>query len=98
MRISTVIAVLRITLLTQSRSNHHKPPLMSFPPRKRRRGETKLTGEKLIDAVDTAISSLGSTELAVLQLFNHYDVDLSDLRCLLIGLYHSMNADGVDFE
>jgi len=62
------------------------------PPRKRRRGEAKLTGGKLIDAMDAAISSLGSTELAVLQLFNHYDVDLDDLRRLLLGLYPSMNA------
>lgn len=60
--------------------------------------EAKLTGEKLIDAIDTAIYSLGSTDLAILQLFNHYDVDLHDLRFLLIGLYHSMNADGVDLE
>jgi hypothetical protein len=65
---------------------------MNPPPRKRRRGEAKLTGGKLIDAMDTGISSLGSTELAILQLFNHYDVDLDDLRHLLLGLYSSMNA------
>jgi hypothetical protein len=70
--------------MTQSMNPH---------PRKRRRGEAKLTGGKLVDAVDAAmISSLGSTELAILQLFNHYDVDLDDLRRLLLGLYPSMNA------
>ena len=62
------------------------------PARKRRRGETKLTGDKLIDAMDAAISSLGSTELAILQLFNHYDVDLDDLRRLFLGLYPSLHA------
>jgi len=62
-----------------------KPPSRDPPPRKRRRGEAKLTGGKLIDAMDAAISSLGSTELAILQLFdNHHDVDLDDLRCLLL--------------
>jgi hypothetical protein len=62
------------------------------PPRKRRRGEAKLTGDKLADAMDALISSLGNTELAVLQLFNYYDVDLDDLHQLLMGLYPSMNA------
>ena len=65
---------------------------MNAPPRKRRRGEAKLTGGKLVDAMDAAISSLGSTELAILQLFNHYDIDLDDLRCLLLGLYLFMNV------
>ena len=69
-----------------------KPPSRDPPPRKRRRGEAKLTRGKLIDAMDAAISSLGSTELAILQLFDHYDVDLDDLRRLLLGLYPSMNA------
>ena len=62
------------------------------PPRKRRRGEAKLTGDELIDVMDAAVSSLGSTELSILQLFNHYDVDFDDLRRLLSGLYPSMNA------
>jgi hypothetical protein len=57
------------------------------PPRKRRRGEVMLTGGKLdselIDAMDAAVSSLGSTELAILQLLDHYDLDLDDL----LGLY-----------
>ena len=65
---------------------------MEPPPRKRRRGEAKLTEGKIIDAMDAAISSLGSTELAILQLFNHYDLDLDDLRRLLLGLYPFINA------
>lgn len=65
---------------------------MNRPPRKRRRGEAKLTEDKLIDVMEAAISSLGSTELAILQLFNHYDVDIDDLCRLLLGLYPSMNA------
>jgi hypothetical protein len=67
------------------------PPLVALimnPPRKRRRGEAKLTGDKLIDTMDAVISSLGSMELAILQLFNHYDIDLDDLCCLLLGLFH----------
>jgi len=54
-------------------------------PRKRRRGETKATENKLIDALDPAISSEGSAELAVLHLFNHYDFDIGHLLLLLQG-------------
>jgi len=55
-------------------------------PRKQRRGEIKVTKNKLIDALDSAISSQGSAELAVLHLFNHYDFDIGDLLLLLQGL------------
>ena len=51
-------------------------------PRKRRRGELKV---KLIDALDSAISSQGSAELAVLHLFNRYDFDIGNLVLLLQG-------------
>lgn len=59
------------------------------PPRKRRRGEVKLTEGNLIDKLGAAICSLGSSELAILQLLNHYDIDLDDLRRVLLGLYSS---------
>ena len=52
---------------------------------KRRRGEMKVTKNKLIDALDSAISSQDSAELAVLYLFNRYDFDIGDLLLLLQG-------------
>jgi hypothetical protein len=58
---------------------------MDSPRKKRRRGVVKLTEDKLIGVLDSAISSQGSAELAVLHLFNCYDFDLDDLRRLLLG-------------
>jgi hypothetical protein len=62
---------------------------MEPPAKKRRRGEAKLKGGNLIDKMDETISSLGSAELAILQLLNHYDIDLDDMRRILLGLYSS---------
>ena len=62
---------------------------MDPTPKKRRRG-VKLTGSQLVDAMDAAISSVGSPELAILQILDHYDIDLDDLRGLLLGFYSSM--------
>ncbi|KIL55077.1 hypothetical protein M378DRAFT_18264 [Amanita muscaria Koide BX008] len=59
---------------------------------KRRRGEAKLTRHQLSDTID-AMSSLASPELAILRLFDHYDVDLDDLRRLLMGLYPFINMN-----
>ena len=60
---------------------------------KTRRGNVKLTSEdELIHAVDSAISSQHTAELAVLHLLNQYDLDLDDLRRLLLGLFSSSNS------
>lgn len=50
---------------------------------KRRRGSVKITNDKLIAAFESAISSQGSAELAILHLFNSYDFHLADLQLLL---------------
>lgn len=50
---------------------------------KRRRGKAKLTRDQFSDTID-AMSSLANPELAILRLFDHYDVDLDDLRRLLM--------------
>ncbi len=61
-----------------------------MPPKKRRRGEVELTSEdELVQALDSAISSQHTTELAVLHLLNGYDFDLNNLRRLLLGLLSS---------
>jgi len=60
--------------------------------KKRRRGETKVGGNNLRAALDSAISSEGSAELAILHLFNTHDIDLDELQCLLLGLYTSLNT------
>jgi len=55
-------------------------------PQKRRRGEVELTSEdELLQALNSAISSQHSAELAVLQLFKSYDFNLDHLRRLLLG-------------
>ena len=46
----------------------------------------------LCAVLDSEISNKGSAELAVLHLFNTYDLDLDDLQRLLLGLYSSLNA------
>jgi hypothetical protein len=63
---------------------------MNPPPRTRRRGGTNLAGYKINEKVDTSISSLGSVELAILYLLDHYDFDLSDLRDVLLRSYFPM--------
>ena len=61
-----------------------------MPPVKRRRGEVKLTSEdELVQALDSAICSQHTAELAVLYLFNNYDFDLDNLRRILLGLFSS---------
>jgi len=53
-------------------------------------GEVELTSEdELVQALDSAISSQPSAELAVLHLLNVYDFDLDNLRRLLLGLFSS---------
>jgi len=59
--------------------NHHAS-------QKRRRGEIELTSEELVQALDSAIPSQHTAELAVL---NGYDFDLDNLRRLLLGLFSS---------
>jgi hypothetical protein len=59
-------------------------------PSKRRRGNIKLSGDRLSDTLDTVISSKGSAELAILYLFSQYDIDLNDLRRILLRLYSSL--------
>jgi hypothetical protein len=54
--------------------------------KKRRRGKAKVTDDKLIAALECAISTQGSAELAILHLFNSYDFHLADLQ-LLQGSY-----------
>lgn len=56
--------------------------MTDLPPRKRRRGETVY---QLNEALDSAISSQGSAELAVLHLFNRYNFNFDDLHRLLLG-------------
>jgi len=51
---------------------------------KNRRGEKKVNKLKLTKALDSAVSSQGSAELAVLHLFKHYDFDLDELRSILL--------------
>lgn len=63
-----------------------------MPPKnkKRRRGEVELTSkDELLDALNSAVSSEKSAELAVLHLFKSYDFNLDDLRRLLLGLFSS---------
>ena len=55
--------------------------------KKRRRGKAKVTDDKLIAALECAISTQGSAELAILHLFNSYDFHLADLQLLLRGSY-----------
>jgi len=50
---------------------------------KKRRGKVKVTDDRLIDALECAISTQGSAELAILHLFNSYDFHLADLQLLL---------------
>jgi hypothetical protein len=52
----------------------------------------KLTEYKLIHALNSAISSQDSTELAVLHLFNRDDIDPDDLQRLIRGLYCSFKT------
>ena len=49
---------------------------------------TDLHGRTL-DALNSAVSSQNSAELALLHLFKSYDFDLDDLRRLLLGLFSS---------
>ena len=63
-----------------------------MPPKnkQRRRGEVELTSEdELRQALDSAISSQRSAELALLHLFKSYDFNLDHLRRLLLGLFSS---------
>lgn len=63
-----------------------------MPPKnkKRRRGEVELTSQdELLQALNSAISSQHSAELAVLHLFKSYDFNLDDLRRLLLGFFSS---------
>jgi len=63
-----------------------------MPPnnKKRRRGEVEVTSQDtLLEALNSAISSQKSAELAVLHLFKAYDFNINDLRCLLLGLFSS---------
>ena len=53
--------------------------------RKRRREDTKLAGDELFTAMDAKLSSLGDAGLAILELMDHYDVDLDDLRRFSLG-------------
>jgi hypothetical protein len=48
-----------------------------------------LSSNGLQTALDSAISSLGTAELAILYLIDRYDFDLHDLRSRLQGLYSS---------
>ncbi|KAK2467391.1 hypothetical protein APHAL10511_000626 [Amanita phalloides] len=65
---------------------------MSFP-RKQRRGETKLPhADQLVATLESAITSEGSAELAVLYLLSRYNFDINDLHCLLQGLYLSFKV------
>ena len=57
------------------------------PNKKRRRGKRKIDGDGLRAILDSEISSKGGAELAVLHLFNTYNVDLEELQRLLLGLY-----------
>ena len=63
---------------------------MNPSPWNRRRGGVKLTENKLVNALEIAISLRGNAELAVLDLLNGYDVDLDDLRRILLGAYSSL--------
>ena len=63
---------------------------MDFKTNKRQRGEVELTSEEaLIQALDAAISSQHTAELAVLHLLKNYGFDLDELRRLLQGLFSS---------
>ena len=56
----------------------------------RQRGEVELTSEEeLIEALDSAISSQHTAELAVLHLLKNYSFDLDELSHLLRGLFSS---------
>ena len=57
---------------------------------RKRRGTVKITEDKLIAALESAISSQGSAELALLHLFNSYDFHLANLQQLLQGSYSSL--------
>jgi hypothetical protein len=55
--------------------------------RKRRRVETQpLPRENLSDALDSAIASQGTAELAVLYLISKYDFDINDLKSRIQGV------------
>ena len=60
---------------------------LSMSDEKRKRGDKKISKDQLPGALDVAVTSQGSAELAILYLFNRYDVDLDDLHTLLLGPY-----------
>jgi hypothetical protein len=55
-----------------------------MPSKKRRRGP-KIAKDELVSAFDSEISSHGSVELTILHSIESYDVELDDLRRLLMG-------------
>ena len=62
------------------------PSTMDPPTNKRRRGETKpLPTNGLSAALDSAIASQGSAELAVIYLMDKYDFDLDELKARIEG-------------
>ena len=65
---------------------------ITMTSKKRRRGTVKTTDDKLIAALESAITSQGSAELAILHLFNSYDFHLADLQLLLQGSYFSLKC------
>jgi hypothetical protein len=61
---------------------------MDQHPKKRRRGTVeKLSAIGLNDALDAAVDSQGTAELAFLYLIDRYDFDPDELRHRLEGLY-----------
>lgn len=60
---------------------------MEAPAKKRRRGEVKqLSKDELETALDDAILSKGTAELALMYLIDRYEFDLDALRARLVGM------------
>jgi hypothetical protein len=57
----------------------------AMPQTRTRRRGAKLAGVELFTAMDAKISSLGDAGLAILELMDHYDIDLDDLRRFSLG-------------
>lgn len=57
--------------------------------KERRRGEVEpLSVTQLSTALDAAILSQGSTELALIYLIDRYELNLNGLKAILVGIWH----------
>ena len=71
--------------------------LMEAPAKKRRLGEVKqLSKAELETALDDAILSKGTAELALIYLIDRYEFDLDALKARLVGMqFESSSLHGI---